>query len=216
MNIRKRMNITQETILPKFLIALITVFLTLNHNLYAADQKSGLPPMPAKPSQEEAAKALKEIKPWHRSQEEKGFDVYPGVTIFPKINGSMTNGEFTGLIEQTASNYVGPAHVHYIASETIIMLEGQMEMRISGEDILLKPGDWVYIPPGNPHSLKPVNRNETKLILLHVPGDPNEGMGGPPPLPPEVLTDPDVGLQFYHDNVPDIYADYEMGLPGEK
>lgn len=154
------------------------------------------------------------IHPWSRSTETDGFDVYPGVKIFPMISGAQTNGEFSGLIEHVTADYVGAPHVHYKDSETVIITEGKIHMRISGEDITLDSGDWVHIPPGNPHSFKTDGR-PSKWILLHHPGDPNKDKVGPPPIPPDVLTDRKKADKYFHENVPDFYGVPEHGFPGD-
>ncbi|MBL9137108.1 MAG: cupin domain-containing protein [Verrucomicrobiales bacterium] len=45
-------------------------------------------------------------------------------------------------------------------------LEGQCEFTVNGQVHVLKPGDWLSMPPQAPHALKAITRFSMLLILI--------------------------------------------------
>jgi quercetin dioxygenase-like cupin family protein len=83
-------------------------------------------------------------------------------------------------------------HVHSVIEETFYVLEGECEWQMGSELVRAKPGTFVYIPPGVPHSIantsdKPARVLQTisppghehffeeleKLVTCGTPPDPN-------------------------------------------
>lgn len=61
------------------------------------------------------------------------------------------------------------AHLHEQHTENIYVLEGEGEMRIGNGTQKIKPGDFLNIPPGIPHSLKVTSATPVKVLSIQSP-----------------------------------------------
>ena len=74
-----------------------------------------------------------------------------------------TDGEFiTALTEGPKGDFI-PEHYHEKHSETFFCLEGQMTMTANGDEIVLLPGDFLYVPAFTKHSYR-LDAHYTKFI----------------------------------------------------
>lgn len=79
-------------------------------------------------------------------------------TIIDKKTGTLTLfafGEGQGLSEHTAP---------YDA--TVYLLDGEVEVSISGKTLRLKEGEMVIMPAGEPHALKAIKRFKMMLVMI--------------------------------------------------
>lgn len=82
------------------------------------------------------------------SAQEKGLQAY--LAEFPKLSGSGADQE----------------HYHE-GAEFLYVLEGRLQLRLQGEDHLLKAGDSVYFDASEPHSYRA--QVTTKAIVITTP-----------------------------------------------
>lgn len=79
-------------------------------------------------------------------------------TIIDKKTGTLTLfafGEGQGLSEHTAP---------YDA--IVYLLDGEVEVSISGKNLRLKEGEMVIMPAGEPHALKAIKRFKMMLVMI--------------------------------------------------
>ena len=69
---------------------------------------------------------------------------------------------FDFYLQPSAS--VPVAHIHSIQEERIEVLEGTLVVIMSGEEVLLHPGDVAVVPPGTPHQA--FNRADIEMHAL--------------------------------------------------
>lgn len=60
-----------------------------------------------------------------------------------------------------------PDEVHEHFAELLVVIEGQMDLDVDGQRVVLKSGDYFVIPPGSPHRVLPGSSG----ILLLVDAD---------------------------------------------
>ncbi|MEN5016425.1 cupin domain-containing protein [Erwinia sp. Eh17-17] len=61
-----------------------------------------------------------------------------------------------------------PDEVHEDFAELLVVIDGQMTLKIDGQHVPLKSGDYFVIPPGSTHRVLPGSRG----TLLLVDADP--------------------------------------------
>ncbi|PKH51784.1 hypothetical protein CXF68_14305 [Tenacibaculum sp. Bg11-29] len=97
----------------------------------------------------------------------------------------MTENEFIGIIagkEATNSEYVisdgiiepdgfVPNHYHKWEDQTFHIVEGDLEVKIGNETVLVSAGDSIHCPKGVSHYMKNTGDKDAKLISYIFPGD---------------------------------------------
>jgi quercetin dioxygenase-like cupin family protein len=84
------------------------------------------------------------------------------------VSGHHTGGEFA-LFESTGSRgHNAPTHRHVHASETFIVLEGEMLIEVSGEQRVAGAGDTAVLPRGLPHTFV-ILSSMARYMTLHTP-----------------------------------------------
>ena len=64
-------------------------------------------------------------RPWVRPIDRPGFHLgFPLATVIPMLSPKDTGGVFAASLEHIETNYYGPAHVHELSDETIIITAG--------------------------------------------------------------------------------------------
>ncbi|MAV29757.1 MAG: hypothetical protein CL865_01755 [Cycloclasticus sp.] len=90
---------------------------------------------------------------------------FPSATFIPMIKPSDTGGLFSGGIEHIETDYYGPAHIHYKRTETVMVTEGTIQMRVGDRDMVVTEGQWVHVPAGQVHGYKSTG-SPAKWIIL--------------------------------------------------
>ena len=70
-----------------------------------------------------------------------------------------------------AGSAPGPYHLHRQVENVYYILDGDVVIRIDGEDHPVAPGDAVFIPPGVPHSATNVGQTDARLLEIYAPVD---------------------------------------------
>lgn len=91
-----------------------------------------------------------------------------GATMaFIKATKASTSGGFTMSDTTIAAGFPGPPpHWHHFLTDTFYVLEGTLTVRLGDELVEARPGDYVCIPPGNPHTFS--NRSEVPVRFLNI------------------------------------------------
>lgn len=97
----------------------------------------------------------------------KHLDDIPSRELVPGISGKYTHGLNTtfGYISIKAGSEL-PAH-HHIQEQITYILEGELDMVIGGEPLILKAGSVHVIPSNTPHSA--TARVDCKVIDVFSP-----------------------------------------------
>jgi mannose-6-phosphate isomerase-like protein (cupin superfamily) len=60
-----------------------------------------------------------------------------------------------------------PLHVHDDLDDTWYILEGQMVVRCSDDELVVGAGHWVSMPRGVPHTFRVVGQREARILMVH-------------------------------------------------
>jgi quercetin dioxygenase-like cupin family protein len=109
--------------------------------------------------------------------------------------GEDTGEQFALLRVHAVQGAEAPAHLHAHEDEAIYVLEGEMTISMSGEELHARPGDIVTIPRGVEHALRYDSAEVTYLLhfspagferYFHEMSEPAEYLGLPSmPAPPD-------------------------------
>ncbi|CUW17079.1 Cupin domain protein [Serratia grimesii] len=61
-----------------------------------------------------------------------------------------------------------PYHFHYAQEEMFIVLEGTGTLRVAGEQLPIKSGDVIFIPPGPEYPHQIINTSDAPLKYLSI------------------------------------------------
>lgn len=60
-------------------------------------------------------------------------------------------------------------HVHRVQEETFYVLEGECEWQVGDEQVIAKPGTFLFLPPGVPHNIKNVTNAPARVLMTVSP-----------------------------------------------
>jgi quercetin dioxygenase-like cupin family protein len=60
-------------------------------------------------------------------------------------------------------------HVHRVIEETFYLLDGECEWQVGNELVRAKPGTFVHIPPGVPHSIANTSDKPARMLQTISP-----------------------------------------------
>ncbi len=60
-----------------------------------------------------------------------------------------------------------PAHYHQHRSEHWTIVEGEAEVLLGDDVLIVAPDDSLYIPAGTVHGLKPATQGDVKIVVVH-------------------------------------------------
>ena len=86
-----------------------------------------------------------------------------------KLTGADTNGLYTVIEQYNNPGMEIPLHVHQDEDEVFHVLEGELEIQVGKEKIILRAGDIGFCPRGIPHSWKVIGDQKTKVMLSIFP-----------------------------------------------
>ncbi|MDN5217490.1 cupin domain-containing protein [Fulvivirgaceae bacterium BMA12] len=84
--------------------------------------------------------------------------------------GAETNGKY--FLSKTiipAGDPGPPAHAHSKEDESFFLTSGKLKFVVNGEDIELKPGEFLNIEKGEKHTWKNDSNEEAELIITFAP-----------------------------------------------
>ncbi|WP_250572876.1 cupin domain-containing protein [Nonomuraea sediminis] len=85
-----------------------------------------------------------------------------------KARTEDTDGLFS-LLEVTVAQPV-PRHVHHVADECIYVLDGVLDVEFDGQVHQVGKGQFVLLPHGVPHAIRPGSNPPPRVIQISSPG----------------------------------------------
>jgi quercetin dioxygenase-like cupin family protein len=106
-----------------------------------------------------------------------------------------TDGKLTVMEQRAPRGFSPPLHVHEREDTALLLLAGELRVRVGDDERTLRPGDFAWLPRSVPHSFR-VDSDEAHLIELATPAgvegfhvdasDPAPTLEIPPPGEPDV------------------------------
>jgi quercetin dioxygenase-like cupin family protein len=84
------------------------------------------------------------------------------------LGRSDTNGEFALFESSGSRGHTAPTHLHRVASETFIVLEGELLVQVGDDRQVAGAGDVALLPRGLPHTFVVVSPT-ARYLTLHTP-----------------------------------------------
>jgi quercetin dioxygenase-like cupin family protein len=91
-----------------------------------------------------------------------------GHVIF-KARGAETGGTMTVLETVVTPGDGPPLHVHRTDDEAIYILEGEIDFRVDDDVCENRPGSFVFVPRGTPHTFQNVGSDDARMLLIFTP-----------------------------------------------
>jgi quercetin dioxygenase-like cupin family protein len=108
------------------------------------------------------------IHPTFSTRESQPVLTFLGAPERLMVAGNDTGGEFA-LFESTGTRgHSAPKHRHLHASETFVVLEGEMLVEVGDEQRTAGAGDVAVLPRGVPHTFVIVSAT-ARYLTLHTP-----------------------------------------------
>jgi quercetin dioxygenase-like cupin family protein len=86
-----------------------------------------------------------------------------------KARGAETGGTMTVLETVVSPGDGPPLHVHKADDEAIYILEGEIDFRVGDEVHENRPGSFVFVPRGTPHTFQNVGSDDARMLLIFTP-----------------------------------------------
>jgi mannose-6-phosphate isomerase-like protein (cupin superfamily) len=78
-----------------------------------------------------------------------------------EIGASETRGDLGGASP--------PSHIHRAHVESFYVLEGELTFTVAGAERRARPGSWVQVPPGVPHTFTSPANTIVRFLDIHTP-----------------------------------------------
>lgn len=86
------------------------------------------------------------------------------------LSGQDTDGAFEWVSEPMQYGEGPVYHIHHRADELVLVMSGELKLKLDGELYDLQPGDTVFIPRGTPHTMTNVHHDQPAHIVgLYAP-----------------------------------------------
>lgn len=93
-----------------------------------------------------------------------------GLGIINKLSGEDTNGGFAIVEHPIAPGALAaPPHTHSIEDEYSLVLEGEIGVRIGGDEFRATPGTYVLKPRGVPHTFWNAGEEPARILEIISP-----------------------------------------------
>lgn len=98
----------------------------------------------------------------------KTFNVF-GEPVDVLVNGAMTSGASTSLIQTTPPGGGPPPHSHRNEDETFTVLEGDFELLMNGQWLKMPVGEVAFARRGSIHAFRNVGTTVGKMLIFVAP-----------------------------------------------
>jgi len=68
-------------------------------------------------------------------------------------------------------------HAHPDLEQAFFVLEGNAAVEIAGETEVVGPDDFIYLPPGTPHRVTPLEGSPLRILIIYSPPLLSSGKG---------------------------------------
>jgi quercetin dioxygenase-like cupin family protein len=135
------------------------------HFLLAGAGALGLAPISASAAESAAPMAPKIIPPG------EGKAVWAmGVHVTLKVISEETGGAYAAFEDIVPPNAGPPPHTHTKEDETMLVLEGELEVTLGEKTQTVKAGTFIHMPRGVPHNFKNRSDKPARMFLTYTPG----------------------------------------------
>lgn len=111
-----------------------------------------------------------ETKPYHFKPTLEKARQLPGLFMNFIVTGKESGGAYALIEGKIIKGAEPPMHTHQYEDEAFYILEGEMIVTIGTEDFHVKPGDYVFLPRGIPHTQKLISEQLRTLITISPAG----------------------------------------------
>jgi mannose-6-phosphate isomerase-like protein (cupin superfamily) len=87
-----------------------------------------------------------------------------------KIDGDDTNGALSFYEYVSQPGVTGPPqHIHHGHDETFYIVDGIYEFTFGTEEVVARPGDFLYVPRGRPHTFRNAGKDCGRFVGTFAP-----------------------------------------------
>jgi quercetin dioxygenase-like cupin family protein len=113
-----------------------------------------------------------------------------GLGITMKTNGKSTHDAYS-LFEYTVPPQTSgpPPHLHTREDESFVCLAGRLDVTLGGQDFVLEPGDYLFLPRHVVHTFRNSSADEARIISVVSPAGLEayyQALGELPPGPKDI------------------------------
>lgn len=96
--------------------------------------------------------------------------LFLGVTMKILLDSTQTGGQFCVIEGTMPPGEAPPMHVHLREDESMVQLEGELEVTVGDTVFTLAPGQAYFAPRGIPHRLRNLGDTPARSIATMTPG----------------------------------------------
>ena len=86
------------------------------------------------------------------------------------LDGAATGGAYDLVTCTAPSGHMPPPHVHANEAEGFHILEGELTIHTAQGPTVLRPGDALHAPAGEPHTLEVTGAGPCRFLVVSQPG----------------------------------------------
>ena len=101
---------------------------------------------------------------------EDGAIEWLGVRYKTILSTEQTGGAMSIVDSLSPVGSGPPRHVHHNEDETFVMITGSCKLWIEGKEVLVEPGESVFVPRGTEHTFKVVGDEPSRHLVILTPG----------------------------------------------
>lgn len=120
---------------------------------------------------------------------------------YVKINSEESGGRYSLIEDNLTTEFHLPRHLHHEHAESFYVVHGKVEFRLDDRTVTLSAGDFLFVPPGQPHEALCIE--PAKMLTLYQPAGLEKLFEGYAAMTPEDLADPEKvkALDLANDNI---------------
>lgn len=93
-----------------------------------------------------------------------------GVHVTVKVISEETGGHYSAFEDTVPPNAGPPLHTHTKEDETMLVLEGELEVTLGENTQTVKAGTFIHMARGVPHKFKNRTDKPVRMFLTYTPG----------------------------------------------
>lgn len=96
--------------------------------------------------------------------------LFLGVTMKIILSSAQTGGQFCVIEGIMPAGEAPPAHIHLREDESMLLLEGELEVSVGADTFTLAPGHAYFAPRGVPQRLRNTGATPARTLAIMTPG----------------------------------------------
>jgi mannose-6-phosphate isomerase-like protein (cupin superfamily) len=113
-----------------------------------------------------------------------------GLGITMKTNGKSTHDAYSLFEYAVPAQTSGPPpHLHTREDESFVCLAGRLDVTLGGQELVLEPGDYLFLPRNVVHTFRNSSTDEARIISVVSPAGLEayyQALGELPPGPKDI------------------------------